>query len=71
MWVRIWRARLSQPEAHDTLEWARAFLDGSVVPAKKGKRLRADEVRKGLQVMIVADGQGMPIGLQVVSAHPR
>jgi hypothetical protein len=36
VWVRIWRARLSQPEAHDTLEWARAFLDGSVARRKRG-----------------------------------
>jgi hypothetical protein len=40
-------------------------------PGEKGTGLRWTQVGKGLQVMIVADGQGVPIGLQVVSAHPH
>jgi transposase len=35
-WEQIWRALLSQLDAHGKLEWTRAFLDGSFVPAKKG-----------------------------------
>jgi transposase len=35
-WAQIWRALLSQFNAHGKLEWTRAFLDGSFVPAKKG-----------------------------------
>jgi transposase len=35
-WERIWRTLLSQLDAEQQLEWARAFLDGSFVPAKKG-----------------------------------
>jgi transposase len=36
-WEQIWRALLSQLDAHGKLEWTRAFLDGSLVPAKKGE----------------------------------
>ena len=35
-WERVWRVLLSQLDAQGKLEWARAFLDGSFVPAKKG-----------------------------------
>jgi transposase len=35
-WERVWRALLSQLDARRKLEWTKAFLDGSVVPAKRG-----------------------------------
>jgi transposase len=35
-WEGIWRLLLSQLDAQGKLEWTQAFLDGSVVPAKKG-----------------------------------
>lgn len=35
-WERIWRTLLSHLDAAQKLEWSRAFLDGSFVPAKKG-----------------------------------
>lgn len=35
-WERMWRALLSQLDAQSKLEWAKSFLDGSFVPAKKG-----------------------------------
>lgn len=35
-WEKIWRALLSRLDAHNKIEWAQAFLDGSFVPAKKG-----------------------------------
>jgi transposase len=36
-WERIWQTLLSQLDTQGKLEWARAFLDGSFVPAKKGE----------------------------------
>jgi transposase len=49
-WERIWRALLSQLDAQRKLEWSRAFLDGSFVPAKKGAlasaRRRSAKARK-------------------------
>jgi transposase len=37
-WERVWRALLSQLDAQGRLDWSKAFLDGSFVPAKKGAR---------------------------------
>lgn len=35
-WTRIWHTLLGRLEMAGQLEWARGFLDGSFVPAKKG-----------------------------------
>ena len=36
IWERIWRLLLARMDEQSKLQWARAFLDGSFVPAKKG-----------------------------------
>src|SRR5918993_5467160 len=36
-WERIWRKLLALLDGQEKLKWARAFLDGSFVPAKKGE----------------------------------
>ncbi len=36
-WERIWRELLALLDGQEKLKWARAFLDGSFVPAKKGE----------------------------------
>ena len=36
-WQRMWRALLRRLDAQSKLEWAQAFLAGSVVPAKRGR----------------------------------
>ena len=36
IWEKIWRSLLSLLDELDKLDWARAFLDASFVPAKKG-----------------------------------
>lgn len=35
-WERVWRSLLAMLDEQAKLEWAKAFLDGSFVPAKKG-----------------------------------
>lgn len=35
-WIRIWEMLLTTLDERKKLVWARAFLDGSFVPAKKG-----------------------------------
>ena len=37
IWERIWRSLLALLDEQEKLEWARAFLDGSFIPAKKGE----------------------------------
>jgi hypothetical protein len=36
VWERIWRVFLGALDEQGQLDWSRAFLDGSFVPAKKG-----------------------------------
>ncbi len=40
-WEGIWRALLALLDEQEKLEWARVFLDGSFVPAKKGEQRSA------------------------------
>ena len=36
VWLRLWRAFLSELDGKDKLDWDEVFLDGSFAPAKKG-----------------------------------
>jgi transposase len=36
VWLRIWRAFLSELDQRGRLDWRESFLDGSLAPAKKG-----------------------------------
>jgi transposase len=36
IWLKAWRAFLSQLDAQGQLDWSEAFADGSFAPAKKG-----------------------------------
>jgi len=36
VWLRLWRAFLSELDQRDRLDWEETFLDGSFAPAKKG-----------------------------------
>ena len=37
-WERIWRTFLAALDEQGKLDWSRAFLDGSFVPAKRGAK---------------------------------
>jgi transposase len=69
-WERLWRALLGQLDAVGKLDWRHTFLDGSFVPAKKGGRgVGKTLVGKGSKIMLLTDGQGVPLGLLVDSAQ--
>ena len=36
VWLRLWRAFLSELDRRGKLDWSETFLDGSFAPAKKG-----------------------------------
>jgi transposase len=70
IWERIWRLLLGWLDEQGKLQWAHAFLDASFVPAKKGGASVGKTKRgKGTKVMLVADGEGLPIGLMLASAN--
>lgn len=39
VWERIWTTFLGALDAQGKLDWEKAFLDGSFVPAKKGEEM--------------------------------
>ena len=38
VWERIWRTYLAMLDEQGQLEWSKAFLDGTFVPAKRGAK---------------------------------
>ncbi len=63
---------LASLDREGKIEWAAAFLDGSFVSSKKGAmESGAPRLAKASRVMLVADGNGLPIGLLCESAQPH
>ena len=57
-------------DEQEKLKWARTFLDGNFVAAKKGGAAVGKTKRgKGTKLMLVTDGNGLPLGLCVASAN--
>ena len=70
VWDRLWRALLTRLDEHHRLDWRRAHLDATFVPAKKGgDAIGLTRRGKGSKLMAVVDGQGTPLGLLVASAQ--
>lgn len=69
-WEKIWRSLVALLDEQDRLEWDKAFLDGSFVPAKKGGAGVGKTKRgKGTKTMLVTDGNGLPIGFELANAN--
>jgi transposase len=47
VWVKMWRAFLSELNERWQLEWSESFLDGRFAPAKKGLRSRKNNAIRG------------------------
>jgi transposase len=69
VWERIWRTALAALDWHKQLDWTVAFLDDSFAPAKKGgDGVGLTRKGKGTKWMLVADGNGLPLGVHLASA---
>lgn len=64
-------ARLFPLDDAGELDWHEVFADGTFSSAKKWFRGRKDQTRKGAKLMVVADGAGVPLGVQLASASPH
>ena len=62
---------LSSLDEEGKLLWSRAFLDGSSVPAKRGKEIGLTEVGKGTKRMLVVDGNGILLAPSISRAGLR
>ncbi len=72
VWLRVWRAFLGMLDHKQALDWEETFADGTFSPAKKGGAGVGKTKRgKGTKLMVVADGQGIPLGVHVTSASPH
>jgi transposase len=70
-WGHVGRALLSALDAR--ARWRgpeRSAMAASYRP-QRGLRCRPDHDRNGAKVLVVADGQGLPLGRQVASARPH
>src|ERR1700675_2094392 len=54
VWLKIWRAFLSELNQRQQLKWSESFLDGSFAPAKKGAAESENQAGQGDEV----DGGG-------------
>jgi transposase len=70
LWEQLWRTLLSYLDEQRSLDWQRAYLDGTCIPAKKGEDA-IGLTRHGIssKLMAVVDGHGIPLGLLVASAQ--
>jgi transposase len=70
VWERVWREALAALDRHGALDWSRAFLDGSFVPAKKGgAKVGLTKKGKGTKWMLVVEGSWLPLGFHLESAN--
>jgi|DewCreStandDraft_3_1066083.scaffolds.fasta_scaffold00171_4 transposase len=67
VWERLWRAYLALLER----QWTQAFPDGTFVPAKRGgEAVGVTKRGKRSKLMLVTEGQGLPIEGMVAGAQP-
>jgi len=70
IWERLWRTLLGRLDEQHRLDWHRAHLDATFIPAKQGgDAIGLTRRGKGSKLMAVVDGQGSPLGLFVASAQ--
>ena len=71
VWLNMWRAFLRELDDGQLLDWEECFVDGTFASAKKrGDAVGKTKRGKGTKLMVVADGQGIPVGISLHSASP-
>jgi transposase len=69
VWEGIGRALLASLDEQGRLAWQLAFLDGTFVAAKKGRSCGLTKRGQGSKLMVLVDGQRLPLGTMVASAQ--
>jgi hypothetical protein len=69
VWEGIGRALLASLDEKGRLAWQRAFLDGTFVAAKRGEAVGLAKRGQDSKLMVLVDGQGLPLGTMVASAQ--
>ena len=71
VWLMIWRTFLEQLDEEGRLDWYGDLRRWHLCPGKKGgSKVGKTKRGKGSKLMVVADGQGLPLGVLTASASP-
>ncbi len=69
--LSIWRNFLSILQQQNRIDWEESFIDGTFSPAKGGgEKVGKTKRGKGTKLMVVSDGQGVPLAVHIDSASP-
>ena len=71
MWLEAWRTFLGDLDDQGQLDWREVFADGTFAGPKKGALVGKTKRGKGTKLLVVADGQGVPLGVELASASPH
>ena len=66
----MWRTLIDLLDQQGLINWEETFIDASFAAAKKGPAVGTTKGGKGTKLMVVADGQGIPLGGYLCSASP-
>ena len=66
---KAWQRLLRRMDRRKLLHWSQAMGDGTFSPAKRGVDVGKTRRGKGRKVMLVVDGQGIPVSMFVTSAQ--
>ncbi len=71
IWMKVWRAFLSELNERQQLKWSESFLGREFCSGeKRGCGVGKTKRGKGTKWMVVVDGRGLPLGEYLHSASP-
>ena len=71
LFQQAWARLLHRLDGLKSLRWDETMADGTFSPAKKGGLASASTTRgKGTKIMLLVDGRGTPLGVDIASASP-
>ena len=70
LFAEIWSALLQVLDDLGEIDWEEALADGTFARAKGGACVGNTKCGKGSKIMVLTDGQGLPLSAEVHSASP-
>lgn len=70
VFLYVWRNFLAEHNDTEKIRWDECVADGSFAPAKRGRMIGNTKRGNGTKWMVVADGEGTPLGDHPDSTAP-